>query len=210
MDNAEEDLFDSIDFDEESAVDDSQQQQPSGNNSKRSASNRKHFTKYDYEVIVSWLEHPPNFESLFGTSRKTAVGNGPSSSMIGYKNLADQVCKRSNGRFKNLQPKAMKDRLGRYKSHYIKVKRVVEGTGFGLTAEDRANKIYTMQQKRESLCDCYDRMDALFGTKANVEPLAEDDSLLQSQVQESDDDIPTDAIDNDEDPNIDEETVVNY
>ncbi|KAG0221317.1 hypothetical protein BGW41_006947 [Actinomortierella wolfii] len=132
---------------------------------------KERFSKQDIECIVSWLEHPPNFSSVFGTSGQTSIGQPNKSATQGYAELAKIVNKQSKGRL-NLNAKAVRERLSRFRRTYVAVKEKSKATGFGVTDEDRKNGIYTVAQKLESMCTCFARLDALFGHRPNVTPLS--------------------------------------
>lgn len=61
-------------------------------------------------------------------------------------------------------------RLKRYKSKYAAAKAFREKTGSGLSAKNVADGINTMEELLESMCPCYNEMDALFGEKGNFTP----------------------------------------
>ncbi|KAF1779374.1 hypothetical protein GQ600_17604 [Phytophthora cactorum] len=44
--------------------------------------------------------------------------------------------------------------------------------GAGITPDDEAAGVYTMDQKLESMCPWYSKMDTLFGAKVNIDPLS--------------------------------------
>ncbi|KAK3834454.1 MAG: hypothetical protein J3R72DRAFT_220632 [Linnemannia gamsii] len=135
-------------------------------------SSKERFSKQDIECILTFLEHPPNFESVFGSGGQTTIGKPTKASNQGYATLAQIVSKQSKGKF-NLNAKAMRERLARHRKTFATVKDKSRQTGFGVTDEDRQKSIYTIRHKLESMCACYDRMDALFGSRPNVTPLGE-------------------------------------
>ncbi|KAK3806520.1 MAG: hypothetical protein JOS17DRAFT_846963 [Linnemannia elongata] len=147
-------------------------------------SSKERFTKQDIESILTFLEHPPNFESVFGSGGQTTIGKPTKSSNQGYNTLAQVVSRQSKGRL-NLNAKAMRERFARHRKTFTTVKEKSQQTGFGVTDEDRQKGIYTIGHKLESMCTCYDRMDALFGSRPNVTPLAEFSSSVPV-VQEQD------------------------
>lgn len=65
----------------------------------------------------------------------------------------------------------MKERFTRHLSSYRKAKIESEKTGFGITDEDRAKGINTIDAKLEHKCMCFDKMDQLFGCRPNITPL---------------------------------------
>ncbi|POM64535.1 Hypothetical protein PHPALM_19921 [Phytophthora palmivora] len=120
-------------------------------------------------VPISWLKHTPNFEKCFGTTGKTSVGK-QFTKTDGFKSMAAALGKSSKGKF-DLKPLQMRSRFATYKTRYTRAKAYEETTGAGVTDEDEANGIYTLQQKLNSMCPWYDKMDGLFGKKSNVAPL---------------------------------------
>ncbi|KAF8942590.1 hypothetical protein BGZ47_006327 [Haplosporangium gracile] len=136
------------------------------------------------EFIVTWLEHVPNFISVFGSGGQTAVGQPNKSRNHGYAALADAVSKQSKGRL-NINGKNMRERFKRHIKVFTSTKAKGNSAGFGVTDEDTRNGIYTVTHKLESMCTCYARMDALFGLRLNVTPLAEL-CLADTPAQEQD------------------------
>ncbi|KAK3809738.1 MAG: hypothetical protein JOS17DRAFT_843960 [Linnemannia elongata] len=147
-------------------------------------SSKERFTKQDIESILTFLEHPPNFESDFGSGGQTTIGKPTKSSNQEYNTLAQVVSRQSKGRL-NLNAKAMRERFARHRKTFTTIKKKSRQTGFGVTDEDRQKGIFTIGHKLESMCTCYDRMDALFGSRPNVTPLAEfSSSVLVVQEQD--------------------------
>ncbi|MBW0566291.1 hypothetical protein O181_106006 [Austropuccinia psidii MF-1] len=62
-------------------------------------------------------------------------------------------------------------------------------TGAGLTEEDESKGIKSMSENLESMCPCYSEIDALFGHKPNVTPIASYDSQDKDSLHGDDDDI---------------------
>ncbi|KAG0236998.1 hypothetical protein BGW41_000290 [Actinomortierella wolfii] len=144
---------------------------------------KERFSKQDIECILTWLEHPPNFASIFGSSSagKPGVEQPPkSSSTQGYATLAQVVSEQNKGRLK-LNAKAMRERFGRFRRTYENVREMSKSKDFGVTDEDRKNGLYTVADKLESMCVCYARMDALFGHRSNITPSANDTPTIQEQ-----------------------------
>ncbi|KAF8947948.1 hypothetical protein BGZ47_007216 [Haplosporangium gracile] len=116
----------------------------------------------DIENVLSWLEHPANFTSVFGTSKKSSIGSPNKSSTQGYAVLAQVISKKSKGRL-SLNAKAMRERSARHRKIYVATKESSRSMGFGVTEEDPGNGICTVAHKLESMCVCFARMNALFG-----------------------------------------------
>lgn len=128
------------------------------------------FKRSDIENILTWLENPLNFASIYGNAGKTGIRKPNKTAVKGYTALAEFVCKQSKGRWKTLAHKAVKERFNRHKALFVKVKEASNSTGFGITEEDRNNDIFTVARKLDSMCICYKRMDLLFGHRPNVTP----------------------------------------
>ncbi|OAQ32709.1 hypothetical protein K457DRAFT_16272 [Linnemannia elongata AG-77] len=136
------------------------------------------FEKDDINRIMDWLDDPLNYGAVYGFPGTTPPPGTPvMNSNTAYGKLADTVNRASGGRFR-LNAKSMRERWGRHKSKYVATKKIVESTGFGINDADRAKRIFSIAAKKEKLCLGYQRMDAIFGTKPNITPLAEYDSTL--------------------------------
>ena len=66
----------------------------------------------------------------------------------------------------------MQDHFRTYKSQYQKAHEYKHSTGAGLESDDEEKGFHTMAAKLNNMCPHYEKMDALFGTKANINPLA--------------------------------------
>ncbi|KAF9308645.1 hypothetical protein BGZ91_007729 [Linnemannia elongata] len=109
---------------------------------------RERFTKQDMEFILTWMEHRPNFESVFGCGGQTVIGAPNKSKTHGYSVLAQGVTKQSKGRL-NINGKAMRERFQRHMKAYTEAKRKAESTGFGVTEDDTRKGLYTVAHKLE-------------------------------------------------------------
>ncbi|KAG0202263.1 hypothetical protein BGX33_009800 [Mortierella sp. NVP41] len=107
---------------------------------------KERFTKQDREFIVSWLEHVPNFTSVFGSGGQTTVGQPNKSRNYGYATLADAVSKQSKGRL-NINGKSMREWFQRHMEVFTSTKAKGNSMGFGVTEEDTKNGIYTVAHK---------------------------------------------------------------
>ncbi|KAG0059702.1 hypothetical protein BGZ92_006878, partial [Podila epicladia] len=146
--------------------------------SSEDSANKDRFEKDDINRIMDWLDDPLNYGAVYGFPGATPPPGTPvMNSNTAYGNLADIVNRASGGRFR-LNAKSMRERWGRHKSKYVATKKIVESTGFGINDADRAKRIFSITAKKEKLCLGYQRMDAIFGTKPNITPLAEYDSTL--------------------------------
>lgn len=139
-----------------------------------SESKKGHLTREDYERLVSWLEYPPNYAKCFGTPGRTSIGEVVGNAKKGFDELAEVLNKGSKGRLV-LTAKSMRERFTTFKSRFIKMKEISKRTGFGVGEDDVKKGVFTLEQKLETMCCCFSRMDALFGSKANISPLVEYD-----------------------------------
>lgn len=172
---------------------------------------KERFNNDDIDIILTWLENSGNYESIWGTSGKTSIGLAPKTSSNGYRNLFEFLkAKSKRWNNNNLSPRAVKERFARYKSRlYMPAKAQIDATGFGVTDDDKINGISTIEHKKESMCHGYSRMEALFGSKPNVEPVDfYDGSLDHGRSTQHVDDFLESWGDSDGEPDdaIDEET----
>ncbi|KAG0334258.1 hypothetical protein BG004_000494, partial [Podila humilis] len=143
------------------------------------------FSKEDMETALTWLEHAPNFKSIFGPWDKATGGKNPphsKSKTRAYSILAAVVSEQSHGRL-NLNSKNMRERFERHLKVYTETKAAASlAAGLSgcvtVTAEDSRKGIHTKEEKLESICTCFARIDALFGgtataAAANNGPLAQ-------------------------------------
>ncbi|KAK3848251.1 MAG: hypothetical protein J3R72DRAFT_485208 [Linnemannia gamsii] len=134
----------------------------------------------DMEFIVTWMEHYPNFESVLGSRGETPVGMPNKCSSRGYRTLADAVSSQSKGRLA-INGKSMRGRFQRHMKVYTSTKVKAKSRGFGITERDTRNGVYTMGHNMESMCTCYARMDALFGSRPNGNPVCRGEPPTQEQ-----------------------------
>ncbi|KAG0079857.1 hypothetical protein BGZ93_003070, partial [Podila epicladia] len=153
----------------DSATGSSKKQTPPGKTTPRHLA-KERVTKQEF--ILTWLEHVPNFTSVFDSGGQTTVGKSNKSRSHEYATLVEAVSKQSKGRL-NITGKNMRERFQRHMKVYTKTKTMALHTGFGVTEEDSRNEICTVAHKLESMCTCYARMDILFGRQPNVTPLAQ-------------------------------------
>ncbi|KAF9275797.1 hypothetical protein BGZ74_003839 [Mortierella antarctica] len=150
---------------------------------------RERFTKEDMQFVLTWLEHLPNFTSVFGSGGQATVGKPIKTKASGYSALAGAVSEQSKGRL-NVNGKNMRDRFRRHMKLYTSTKMGAQSICFFVTPQDNRRGIYTVAQKLEDLCTCYARMDVLFGHQPNVTPKATVDvgttsAQKQNERQES-------------------------
>lgn len=63
-----------------------------------------------------------------------------------------------------------KNRYSTYIALYKKIKRESLTTGWGVTEDDKASGIYTVEDKLEKACPFFSELDELFGEKQNINP----------------------------------------
>ncbi|KAF8980661.1 hypothetical protein BGZ46_003898 [Entomortierella lignicola] len=142
---------------------------------KTDAKSKARLNREELEVILSWLEHKPNFSAVYGAQR-TTIGLPLKTSIKAYETLASVINKQNKGRL-NLTGKSIKERFERHRRLYKKWKELSKATGFGVTEEDHQKGIFSVNSKLEKNCMCFEKMDKLFGVRANVTPLGESDSF---------------------------------
>ncbi|KAG0212035.1 hypothetical protein BGX28_006933, partial [Mortierella sp. GBA30] len=117
-----------------------------------------------------YLENSVNWSSLYGEDKKTVVGHKYITAGIAWDNFAQWFNKEANY---DLNGKAMQQRVGRYKSKFATARAFFDRTGAGITEDDIAHGIDTVEKKKESICPLFDRMEALFGSSVTIEPQGE-------------------------------------
>ncbi|KAG0239403.1 hypothetical protein BGW41_007667 [Actinomortierella wolfii] len=132
---------------------------------------KERFSKQDFERIEIWLEQLPNLSSVFDIGGQTSIGllNRPSAQE--NTKLAQVISNQSKDR-QNLNTKAARERLDRFRRTDIAVKEKSKTTIFGITNEDRNSDIYTMAQKPESMRTSDVKLDALFEHRPKFTPLS--------------------------------------
>ncbi|KAF9427702.1 hypothetical protein BGZ94_004356 [Podila epigama] len=137
--------------DDQSVIDAGGPSSSKSKDSKKQASKRtleERFQKHHWEYVLSWLEHDPNFNSIFGVSGQTFIGLPTKIKTHGFATLAAALSKYSKGKI-SLNGKNMCERFGRYLSNYYKATHTMKSTGFGVTDADNRKGIYTIPQKME-------------------------------------------------------------
>ncbi|KAF9420069.1 hypothetical protein BGZ94_009225 [Podila epigama] len=147
---------------------DPENDQPAMVSSSSYSSSKTQFRKEDYEAVVCWLEHRPNFELLHGTPEQVSSGQRNMKAGHGYASLMDWVALKSNGRLQTLSSRAMRERFQRYRKKYEGAKQLSLRPDFGLTAKDRQHGLNTRESKLESLCPYFRRMDSLYAHMRNT------------------------------------------
>jgi hypothetical protein len=124
------------------------------------------FTHEDYELVCSYLEDDENFAQLYGSGEQTAVGPRPLTKSAAYDMFAIYMNSHCNKRY-SLTGAQLCQRVNRYKKKFAQAKQFAENTGAGIEAEDGPG---TLAEILETKCPCYERMEAIFGSKPNVTP----------------------------------------
>ncbi|KAF9923907.1 hypothetical protein FBU30_006046, partial [Linnemannia zychae] len=140
---------------------------------KSTAKSKARLNRDELVIILSWLEQPANFGSVFGV-QSTIIGQ-VKKPWKALEPLADVINKSNKNRL-NLTGKGLKDRIDRHRQLYKKWKTISNSTGFGITEEDRLKGIFSITDKLEKNCMCFERMDRLFGERPDVAPLYEIDA----------------------------------
>lgn len=123
----------------------------------------------DFGMLLDYLEDRSNFDKLFGSGRATKVGAKYMTKAAAWDIAAAELkalgFPETNGI--NLQKKWYRLFL-----KFKEAKGVSRQTGGGLT-EDELEQGITLEDKLNGICEHFYKMDALFGSRANVEPPAQ-------------------------------------
>ncbi|PLW26924.1 hypothetical protein PCASD_23850 [Puccinia coronata f. sp. avenae] len=125
------------------------------------------FIREDFQNICSYLEDKQNYKPLYGTGSKTDVGGSHLTKAAAYDVFAIYMNDHSNKRL-HLTGKQLRLRLDRYKEKFRLAKDWAENTGAGVEEQDGTA---VFNEALEACCPCYERLHAIFGTKANITPL---------------------------------------
>ena len=174
-------------------------------------------------AIVSWLEKPENFNLVNGKATdglKMVVAGKKLKKTSGHAELADHVHAACGG--VRWDGKTAGARLKSMVKIYKETKRLYlnpNGPKFGLSENDLARGLNTIESKLNDMCPFYAKLDALYGERANVlpkftlEPLggaaAGTTSLEPLDASSSDDDSDDDDDDYDEEEGDDAEKMEN-
>ncbi|KAI9907173.1 hypothetical protein PsorP6_016282 [Peronosclerospora sorghi] len=107
------------------------------------------------------MEDKSNFESVYGTSGQTKIGVPMKNKNAGLRDLAAALSRQSKGRL-NVDHKRIKGRIRTYRKNMQVALAAERSTGFGLTEKNWQKGIFTVEQKRNSICAHLERMKALF------------------------------------------------
>ncbi|PLW34885.1 hypothetical protein PCANC_23754 [Puccinia coronata f. sp. avenae] len=125
------------------------------------------FIREDFQNICSYLEDKQNYKQLYGTGSKTDVGGSHLTKAAAYDVFAIYMNDHSNKRL-HLTGKQLRLRLDQYKEKFRLAKDWAENTGAGVEEQDGTA---VFNEALEACCPCYERLHAIFGTKANITPL---------------------------------------
>lgn len=130
-----------------------------------------HTTKAMKKTMIEWIEIPKNFSLLTGSATvgKTLVAGQKLRKTDGYALLATAVNAEHNVGWES---KNAKNRWNTYHASYVKTRTQSQKTGFGVTDTDKTKGINTVEEKLESLCPFFERLDRLFGHRQNINPFS--------------------------------------
>ena len=142
--------------------------------SKQQKTGRKPTSKAEFMAMVLFLEIPDNFKLITGSASngKPVIAGQKLTKSAGYSALASFVNQHLNDKNRVWIPERGKSRFESFKRLYKKTKAISEKTGFGITDQDRESGIAKVEDKLDTLCPFYSRMDQLFGHRQNVTPSA--------------------------------------
>ncbi|KAG6623733.1 uncharacterized protein IUM83_01848 [Phytophthora cinnamomi] len=126
-----------------------------------------HLTEADIKVLLSWIERPANFESIYGTSGKTTVGGKAKiTKSAAYTQMAAHLRSKTK-KYESLKPRNMQQRWENVVKKFREVLKLQGGTGMGLTAAEIRQGV-SLPTKLEKMCPCFYRLEALFGERPNM------------------------------------------
>ncbi|KAL3702515.1 hypothetical protein R1sor_020537 [Riccia sorocarpa] len=129
---------------------------------------RHRMTKQDYKLIVPYLENPDNFAVITRGGRKTKIAGKTWTKVTAFGHMTVTLCAQG---FPLCNGVVMGKKFKRYVETYKKAGVFYKSTGAGLTGEEIAAGL-TLEEKMNSNCQYFFCIHALFGGRANIEPLA--------------------------------------
>ncbi|MBW0545373.1 hypothetical protein O181_085088 [Austropuccinia psidii MF-1] len=126
------------------------------------------FTCKDYKNICTYVESQENYDRLFVKNGKTRIGEHLLTHGGAYKIFAGYL--NSLNSSLQLNGRHCSQRFTAYKKKYLATQLWANNTGAGLTEQEMG---MTLQKKLDVICPCFARMNAVFGSKANVEAFRE-------------------------------------
>ncbi|EFP82984.2 uncharacterized protein PGTG_09952 [Puccinia graminis f. sp. tritici CRL 75-36-700-3] len=134
--------------------------------------NNPQFIHSDYENICAYVEDDEKFSELYGDT-KTNVGPKVLTKTAAFNIFAIHINAHSNKRL-NLTGRQLQQRVNYYiQKKYFPAKQWENQTGAGILDQDPHA---SLDEALEAKCPCYAKMDAIFGQRPNITPLAEFDS----------------------------------
>ncbi|POM67644.1 Hypothetical protein PHPALM_16319 [Phytophthora palmivora] len=150
-----------------------------------------HLTEADIKVLVSWIENPANFESIYGTSGNTTVGGKAKiTKTAAYAQMAAHLCSKTK-KYESLKPINMQQRWEHVVKKFRDVLKLQDGTGMGLTTAEIRQGV-SLPTKLEKMCPCFYRLEALFGERPNMNAHAtvELGAIVHAEINEG---VPTET-----------------
>ncbi|GLD96685.1 hypothetical protein PINS_up005368 [Pythium insidiosum] len=123
-----------------------------------------HTTEAQRRSMLEWLETPPHFEWLTapaGAAVLKSVSGKRMKKTDGFRALMRHVNSDTNA---DWSMEVTKSRFESFLTTYRKAKALVSQRDFGVTQSDRARGITDVDQKLNSICLYFDRIDALFSS----------------------------------------------
>ncbi|KAJ0399015.1 hypothetical protein P43SY_008335 [Pythium insidiosum] len=121
-----------------------------------------HTTEAQRRSMLEWLETPPHFEWLTAPAGAAVLKNAAGKRLKktdGFRALMRHVNSETNA---DWSMEVTKSRFESFLTTYRKAKALVTQRDFGVTQSDRARGITDVDQKLNSICLYFDRIDALF------------------------------------------------
>lgn len=139
-------------------------------------------------LILNWLQVKENFALITGSAAQgqRVLTGKKLKKQDAYKQLAAHVSAGSNIKW---DAKQAKNRFEAYLGKYKKAKKQSEGTGWGVTEEDRSEGINTVEEKLNNICPHFESMNDLFGERQNISPEDVREAVVISDFEDDDDEV---------------------
>ncbi|CAG8684987.1 9000_t:CDS:2, partial [Racocetra persica] len=129
----------------------------------------KQTTKEQRLAMVMFIENSDNRDIIDGRVAIGAPVSGkPLTKNAGFAQMTLFVNKRCKN--SDWSAKIASGQWATYKKMYMETHRLTEKSGWGLTEEDNAKGINTIDAKLEELCLYYSRIDLIYGKRQNIQP----------------------------------------
>ncbi|CAM6129118.1 unnamed protein product [Calypogeia fissa] len=125
-----------------------------------------------YELMVSYLEIPKNFQAIIGGDRCTKVGGKYQSKAVVMRQFHAALVHHSFP--KDISPANFNKRFQRYVARYKEACEFKSLSGGGLSENELAVGM-TLEEKLNKLCSHFERMHGIYGGRPNVRPDLEAD-----------------------------------